>query len=142
MKTVIMLISLSFFSCSKSELKQEKYEETHSIQLETNYLKPISTDSFIVDSGSGMHYDRIPNLDRDQYLRNQLFVMGRSEVTMGIVDSTGSFKQHITKKGMDLVKSWQQGVLRLGKVKMVALCFKQRQCIYAYVFDRNSIDIL
>ena len=136
---MIMLISLSFFSCSKSELKQEKYEETHSIQLETNYLKPISTDSFIVDSGSGMYYDRIPNLDRDQYLRNQLFVMGRSEVTMGIVDSTGSFKQHITKKGNGpgeilaarSAKAWQSkdgGLYVLSNANVFML----------YVFDRNS----
>jgi hypothetical protein len=94
-----LLFFLPFFSCSKS-LEEQSVSEQSLVDLETDFLLPITKDSILIDTHSNMFYDNIPKLDRDQYLSNRLFLMGRAGLNIAVIDTTGKFIRHITRRGI------------------------------------------
>ncbi|MFT7055737.1 MAG: hypothetical protein ACJAR3_001367 [Roseivirga sp.] len=103
MKSIILvgagfLFFLFFFSCSKSLEEQSVIEES-SVNLETDFLLPITKDSILIDTHGNMYFDYIPKLDREQYLSNKLFLMGYNGLNMSVIDTIGKFTRHITRSG-------------------------------------------
>lgn len=94
-----VLVLLFFGACTKNEMNESEGLNAGSVQFTADYLQPARIDSFLSDRNSGLFYDRIPNLDRDLYLKNRIFLFSRSGVKVGLVDSTGNFIQQITQKG-------------------------------------------
>lgn len=90
---------LFFGACSADKSDRRETLSTGAVQLEADYLQPSRIDSFPLDRNSGRFYDRIPNLDRDLYLSNRIFLLARNGVNVGLVDSTGNFLRQITQKG-------------------------------------------
>ncbi|WP_339700007.1 hypothetical protein [uncultured Roseivirga sp.] len=103
MKSIILvgaglLFFLPFFSCSKRS-KEQSLSEEYSVNLEADFLSPIAKDSILIDTHGDLFYNSIPKLDREQYLNNQLFLMGYNGLNVGVIDTTGRFTRHITRKG-------------------------------------------
>ncbi len=92
------LFFLPFFSCTNSPEMQSVNEESL-VSLETDFLLPIAKDSILIDTHGNLFYDYIPKLDREQYLSNRLFLMGYNGLNVGLIDTTGKFTRHITRRG-------------------------------------------
>lgn len=93
-----ILIFLPFFSCTKS-LEEQSVNKESLVSLETDFLLPIAKDSILIDIHGNLFYDYIPKLDRRQYSNNKLFVMGYNGLNVALLDTTGKFTRHITRKG-------------------------------------------
>tara|TARA_R110001599_G_scaffold544_1_gene2370 strand:- start:212 stop:1483 length:1272 start_codon:yes stop_codon:yes gene_type:complete len=93
-----LLFFLPFFSCSKSQEEQSLSGQSL-VNLEADFLSPIAKDSILIDTHGNLYYNSIPKLDGEQYLNNQLFLMGRSGLNLAIIDTAGGFNRHITGRG-------------------------------------------
>ena len=93
-----LLVIFLFHSCSnKQELRS--VEEAFSVKFETDFFMPISKDSVLIDIHGNEYYDENSMLDRDQYLNNNLFLVGTNGLDVSVVDTTGRLIQNITRRG-------------------------------------------
>ena len=92
------LFFLPFFSCSK-RLEEQSINKESLVSLETEFFLPITKDSILIDIHGSIFYDYIPKLDREQYSSNRLFLMGYNGLNVGVIDTTGKFTRHITRRG-------------------------------------------
>ncbi|GAB5524556.1 MAG: hypothetical protein Roseis2KO_24280 [Roseivirga sp.] len=97
----IFLIGL-ISSCTQQDQnsKTEEIRSAFKIDLNPSYLQPTRIDSIPLASTSDFIFDRVPELNPDLFKRNKQFVVSRPNVIMGLMDTTGTFLQKITEKGV------------------------------------------
>ena len=94
----VLLMFLPFFSCSNRQV-EENTKVKPSLNVETDFLSPVGKDSILIDTHGNLFYNSIPRLDRNQYLKNRLFLMGYAGLNLAVIDTLGRFDKHITRRG-------------------------------------------